>query len=72
MKKFIQEHPIISNLLLMLLIFAGLTIVVYFAMDFGTRHSARRTVPDFVGLTMEDAEHFADRRDLEVIANDSL
>lgn len=72
MKKFIQEHPIISNLLLMLLIFAGLTIVIYFAMDFGTRHSARRTVPDFVGLTMEDAEHFADRRDLEVIANDSL
>lgn len=72
MKKFIQEHPIISNLLLMLLIFAGLTIVIYFAMDFGTRHSARRTVPDFVGLTMEDAERFADRRDLEVIANDSL
>ena len=72
MKKFIQEHPIISNLLLMLLIFSGLIIVVYFAMDFGTRHSARRTVPDFVGLVMEDAEHFADRRDLEIIANDSL
>ena len=72
MKKFIQEHPIISNLLLMLLIFTGLTIVVYFLMDFGTRHSARRTVPNFVGLTMDDAEHFADRRDLNIIANDSL
>ncbi len=72
MKKFIQEHPIISNLVLMLLIFTCLITVVYFAMDWGTRHSARRTVPNFVGLVIGDAKHFADRRDLEIIANDSL
>ena len=41
-------------------------------MALGTRHSARRTVPDFVGLKMNDAEYFAGRRDLQIIINDSL
>ena len=71
-KELFRNHPIIGNLVLMIPVFAGLVLVAYFAMDFGTRHSARRTVPNFVGLVMDDADHFADRRDLEIIANDSL
>ena len=71
-KELFRNHPIIGNLVLMIPVFAGLVLVAYFAMDFGTRHSARRTVPNFVGLVMDDADHFAGRRDLEIIANDSL
>ena len=54
------------------LLFLGLAVVAFIAMAFGTRHSARRTVPDFVGLQLNDAEYFAGRRDLEIIINDSL
>ena len=54
------------------LVFLGFAIASFVAMAFGTRHSARRTVPDFVGLKMNDAEYFAGRRDLQIIINDSL
>ena len=54
------------------LLFLGLAVAAFVAMAFGTRHSARRTVPDFVGLKLNDAEYFAGRRDLEIIVNDSL
>lgn len=56
----------------MALIFIGVAIASFVAMAFGTRHSARRTVPDFVGLQLNDAEYFAERRDLNIIVNDSL
>lgn len=56
----------------MALIFIGVAIASFVAMAFGTRHSARRTVPDFVGLQLNDAVYFAERRDLNIIVNDSL
>ena len=71
-KTWFKEHQILGHLMLIALVFAALTLIAYLAMDWGTRHSARREVPNFVGLAMEDANHFADRRDLEIIANDSL
>ena len=71
-KTWFKEHQILGHLMLIALVFAALTLVAYLAMDWGTRHSARREVPNFVGLAMEDANHFADRCDLEIIANDSL
>ncbi|MBR6655313.1 MAG: PASTA domain-containing protein [Alistipes sp.] len=75
MKKIIdwfQNHLIAKHLVLAVIVVLGLVAVAYYAMDFGTRHSARRIVPSFVGLAMDDAEHFADRRDLEIVINDSL
>lgn len=71
-KTWFKEHQILGHLMLIALVFAALTLIAYLAMDWGTRHSARRAVPNFVGLAMEDANHFAERRDLEIIANDSL
>ena len=75
MKKFfswLKKHTIAYNILVIALVFLGLAIASFIAMAFGTRHSARRTVPDFVGLRMNDAEYFAARRDLQIIVNDSL
>ena len=75
MKNFwswLKKHTIAYNIVVIALVFLGLAIVSFVAMALGTRHSARRTVPDFVGLKMVDAEYFAGRRDLQIIVNDSL
>ncbi|MBO4935380.1 MAG: PASTA domain-containing protein [Alistipes sp.] len=75
MKRFwswLKRHTILYHLTVIALIFIGVAIVSFVAMAFGTRHSARRTVPDFVGLQLNDAEYFAERRDLNIIVNDSL
>ena len=75
MKNFwswLKKHPIAYNIVVIALVFLGFAIASFVAMAFGTRHSARRTVPDFVGLKMNDAEYFAGRRDLQIIINDSL
>ena len=75
MKSFwswLKKHTIAYNVVVIALVFLGLAVAAFVAMAFGTRHSARRTVPDFVGLQLNDAEYFAGRRDLEIIVNDSL
>ena len=75
MKKFwswLKKHTIAYNVVVIALVFLGVAIASFVAMAFGTRHSSRRTVPDFVGLQLNDAEYFAERRNLEIIINDSL
>lgn len=75
MKNFwswLKQHTILYHLVVIVLVFLGLAIASFIAMAFGTRHSAKRTVPDFVGLRFGDAEYFAGRRDLKIIINDSL
>ena len=67
-----RAHPIVSHLLAIVLVLACLAVLAFVIMALGTRHDARRTVPDFVGLTIDDAHHFASRRDLEIAINDSL
>ena len=75
MKNFwswLKKHTIAYNVVVIVLVFLGLAVASFVAMAFGTRHRARRTVPDLVGLRKTDAEYFAERRDLEIIVNDSL
>ena len=75
MKKFwtwLKRYTILYHLTVIVLLLAGVAVVSFLAMALGTRHSARRTVPDFIGLRMNDAEYFAARRNLEIVINDSL
>ena len=69
---WLRKHTIAYNIVVIALVLVGLAIAAFVVMAFATRHSARRTVPDFVGLMMNDAEYFAGRRDLQIIVNDSL
>ena len=58
-----------------MLIFGVLALLValsYVALSCGTRHGMRRTVPDFTGLGLNDAQYYATERGLEMIVNDSL
>ena len=75
MKKFwtwLKQYTILYHLVVVALVLVGIAAVSFVAMALGTRHSARRMVPDFVGLRLNDAKYFADRRNLEIIINDSL
>ena len=41
-------------------------------MQVGTRHGARRTVPDFSGVKLDQAQRMARKYDLKLHINDSL
>ena len=69
---WLKNHTILYHLVVIALVLLGLAVVSFVAMALGTRHSARRTVPDFVGLKLNDANYFAGRRDLKIVINDSL
>lgn len=69
---WLKKHTIAYNIVVIALVFLGVALASFIAMALGTRHSAKRTVPDFVGLRINDAEYFAKRRDLNIIINDSL
>ena len=69
---WLRSHPIVFHLLAIVVVVASLMTIAHVAMTLGTRHNAHRTVPNFVGLTVNDAEHFAMRRDLNIVVNDTL
>lgn len=68
----IRNIKLLYNLLLIVLIFLALALVAHVAMQIGTRHGARRTVPDFTGIRLAEAERMAADCDLELFINDSL
>lgn len=68
----LKRHPVAYNLVLIAMVVLGVAVVSYIAMALGTRHGMRRTVPDFTGLRIDDAEYYASRRGLHIVVNDSL
>ena len=69
---WLKKHSVLYHIVVIVLVILSLAVAAFIAMALGTRHSAKRTVPDFVGLRLNDAEYFAKRRDLNIIINDSL
>ena len=70
--KSLKRYPVPYNAVLIVLLLLGVVVASYIALTIGTRHGMQRTVPDFTGLRLSDAEHFASRRGLNIIVNDSL
>jgi len=68
----LNQYPIIYNFVMIVMIVVGVLLVSAIAMHFGTRHGSHRSVPDFSGVQLADAEHAAKRRGLQIIVNDSL
>lgn len=68
----LKGFPIAYNIVLIAIVFAAVVAVSFVGMTFGTRHGMKRTVPDFTGLRLNDAEYYAGRRGLEIVVNDSL
>lgn len=68
----LKEYKFIYNCLIIGLIFLAMALVAHFAMHIFTRHNARRTVPQFTGIKLDEAIKLAKENDLEIIVSDSL
>lgn len=68
----LKSKPILWNLTLIAVTLVLLLLLSYIALAVGTRHGMRRTVPDFTGLGLKDAQYYAEQRGLNLIINDSL
>lgn len=68
----LRQRPLLFHLLLIVATLTLLAVTAHLLMLAGTRHGARRTVPDFAGLPLTEAQRLAHRHDLELHINDSL
>lgn len=68
----LKSRPILWNFVLIAVVLVLLLVLSYIALAVGTRHGMRRTVPDFTGLGLKDAQYYAEQRGLKLIINDSL
>lgn len=68
----LKRNPLAYNLALIACILAVLAAAAHLTMRFGTRHGARRTVPDFSGVAFDEAQRLARKYDLRLHINDSL
>lgn len=68
----LKGHPLLFHLLLIAGTIGLLALAAHVVMQAGTRHGARRTVPDFSGIPLEQAQRLARENDLELTVNDSL
>ncbi len=70
--RFQRNFPLAYNLLLIAAIILAMAVVAHVVMQIGTRHGSRRTVPDFSGVQLLEAQRLARRHDLKLQINDSL
>ena len=68
----LRRNRLAMNLLAIAALLLALALAAHLLMQFGTRHGARRTVPDLAGIRLADAERLAAKNDLKLHINDSL
>ncbi|HBS86629.1 MAG: hypothetical protein A2W91_09775 [Bacteroidetes bacterium GWF2_38_335] len=68
----IKSRKFLINLGLTFVVFFLLIFMVNWWLDFYTDHGEAQTVPDFTGMTIEEAMEEADDKDLEVLVVDSI
>lgn len=68
----LRRNKLAYNIFLICAILLALALAAHILMQLGTRHGARRTVPDFSGIPLAEAERTARRHDLHLAINDSL
>lgn len=68
----LKQKPIIYHAVLICLTLAAIILFSSLLMNIITRHGTHRTVPDFMGVKIAEAEQMAKKNKLEIIINDSL
>ena len=68
----LRQRPLLWNLVLIGAIILVMAVAAHILMQLGTRHGARRTVPDFAGVPLHEAQRIARKHDLHLHINDSL
>lgn len=67
-----KRFPILTHMVLIILAIVALSVVAHVVMLIATRHNSHRTVPDFTGISYDDAKRLAVGRELRLHINDSL
>lgn len=68
----LKASPIAYHVVLIVLALVAIIVASSILMNLITRHGTHRTVPDFMGVKVADAERIAKDERLEIIINDSL
>ncbi|MCI7307020.1 PASTA domain-containing protein [Alistipes senegalensis] len=68
----LRQNPLLWNLTLIAALILAMAVAAHLLMKAGTRHGSRRTVPDFSGVALHDAQRIARKHDLRLHINDSL
>ena len=55
----LRRHPLLWNLALIAAIILAMAVAAHILMQLGTRHGARRTVPDLSGVQLDQAQRIA-------------
>ena len=69
---FYRRFKIISNMIIIALFCLILVLVLNIGLKVGTRHNDTIVVPDFVGMSIDDARLVADDNDLNIVVRDSI
>ncbi len=67
-----RQNRLLYNIAAIVVSLLVLAIVANILMQIGTRHGARRTVPDLTGIPLDEAQRLARENDLTLRINDSL
>lgn len=65
----LRRHPLLWNLALIAAIILAMAVAAHILMQLGTRHGARRTVPDLSGVQLDQAQRIARKHDLQLHIN---
>ena len=68
----IKQNPIIYHAILICVVLVAIILLASLLMNIVTRHGTHRTVPDFMGVKIAEAEQMAKQSKLQIIINDSL
>lgn len=68
----LRQRPLLWNIVIIAAIILAMAVAAHLVMQVGTRHGARRTVPDFAGFPLDKALEIARKYDLRIHVNDSL
>ena len=67
-----KRFPIISNIILIGVFGLILLVLLFFGLKWSTRHDKLIVIPDFVGMTIEEARGVANNKDLNIVVRDSI
>ena len=66
--KKLRQNKLAYNFVLIAAIILAMAVTAHFVMQVGTRHGARRIVPDFSGVKLDDAQRTAIARMIAAIS----
>ena len=72
MNAFYRRIPILSHIFFIGIFCMLLVVCLYFGLKWGTRHNNTIVVPDFIGMSIEDARSIAQEKELNIVVRDSI